>query len=258
MAVTAYDAAVLALNPQSYWKLDEASGNFADSVGGQTLTARGSGGSYPDYQEATGYVGVGDGVAFGVTSAQAVNGWAIKTSAISQLVTNKMSVVGWFNLIGFGNPGTPLICASYNGGHTDPYYTFFLGPNGSGNWRVAFATTGTFLPANGNALPASGWKHIGWTWDGSNSYIYVDGAIDSTIVYNGASVFTMGSFAINCIPALDLYNYAPGTSASRVAYWNDTTISAPQIAALYATRNSLPSSGAVLPTSRRRSRGTSW
>lgn len=257
MAVTAYDQAVLALSPQCYWKLEEASGNFADSVGGQTLTARGPGTPYPDYQEATGFVGVGDGVAFGVTASNAANGWAIKTTAIPQLVTNKMSVVGWWNTASIG-VSTPLVCASYNGGHTDPFYTFFLGSNGSGNWRFAFATTGTFLPGVGSALPSAGWHHVGWTWDGTNNRIYIDGAIDSTVAYNGASVFTMGSFAINCIPALDLFNYTSGSSASRVAYWNDTTISAGQITALYATRNSLPSSPAVLPTSRRRSRGTSW
>ena len=240
MATTNYDLGVLALSPASYWKLDEASGNYADSVGGQTLTARTSA-SYPVYGVPTGLAGVGNGVQFGVTQAGALTTYAIKTSAIAQIVSNKFSIVGWWNIIDLSTSNTPLVCASVSGGHVDPFYTFYLGTNAIvSQWRVAIATTGVFTPATiGGAMPiGGGWTHIAFTWDGTTATVYENAVVEGApATIAGASVASMGSFAINNIPALDSFSYASGSSASRVAYWNNRCLSQADIAALYSLRN---------------------
>ena len=241
MAITSYDNAVLALSPTNYWKLDEASGNYADSVGAVPLTSR-TATPYPTYEVSTGLVGVGNGVQFGVTSASSA--WGV-AGALTQVTTDKFSVVGWWNITAIASFSTPLFCASYSGGHVDPFYSIFLGRNGGSGWRVAIARGSGFLPADGGTLgppEGLGWSHIALVYDGSNGIVYLNGAADYNPVLTG-NVDAMGSWAINDIPALDAAPYASGSSSSRVAYWHNTALTAPQIAALYATRNTLYSAG---------------
>jgi len=206
--ITSYDIGVLSYNPSCYWKLEDAAGvSFVDEI----------------------------------AANNAATGWGTKTSAIPQIVSNKFSVVGWWKIVDLSTSNTPLVCASYSGGHVDPFYTFYLGTNGiATQWRVAIATSGTFLPVTiGGAMPVgSGWTHIALTWDGTTATVYENAVVEgSPGAIAGASVLGMGSFAINNIPALDAFNYASGSSASRVAYWNDRCLTQADIAALYSLRN---------------------
>jgi hypothetical protein len=213
----------------SHWKLDEASGvSVVDSVGGKTLTC-------PNVVTpiATGLSGVGDGIDFLGTN------WALSVPPLAQVAADKFSVAGWFKMAALPDAySQPLFCASWYAGHQDPFYTFALFNDATNSWRVAVDTGGPFAPLDSSVPLASlgAWHHIGLAYDGSNIILYADGGAVYTVAKTG-DVGTMGSFSIANIAALNAPANAPNIAASQMSYWNDYALSAADVAALYAARD---------------------
>lgn len=224
--MTAFDSAVLALSPNSYWKLNETSGtNLVDSgADAKDLTLTGSGYTL---DTSTGLVGVGHGIRFTASA------WARRASALTQVNTDKFSIAGIFKAYSAINDLTsPLVCGSYSGGHVNPYYTFFLGAS-SPNWRVVVDNGTGFNPHDSGTLMGTGsWHVVFFIYDGTNIKVYVDNVEVFTQALTG-NVGDMGTFAINNIPALNNGAYASDVGASSVGYWADYVLTSGDRAALY-------------------------
>lgn len=234
-----FTAAMLALSPDSFWLCGDAGSTLVDSVGGKDLTIRGT----PNAQGfAVGapYIGVDPGINFG----NAIDtSYALITTPLTQIASNKFSVVGFFRDTVYPSIFVmPYFCASFSGGHTDPYYIFGYFLSGSSSVRAPIDTTGTFVPNDtGASFPINNaWHLIGMTYDGTtlslweNNVAFTSGAVTGNLANN------MGSFALNNIPALDDVSFAGATQCASVGYWHDRTISAAEMGVLYTAAQTAP------------------
>lgn len=151
----------------SYYKLDEASGNRADSHGANTLTDNNT-------------VGSGTGKINSASDHIRANNEFL--SATSNWVTNAWTVSGWFN-----TDGIPVA-----EGHT--LWSFRPGAGAAnlmqaetGNDHkirvIAFDSTGSVKRdyKSSVTLTDGAFKHIVVTWDGTNLKMYFDGTEDTSI-----------------------------------------------------------------------------
>jgi hypothetical protein len=146
----------------SYWKLDESSGNAADSIGSATLTNT-------NVTYAAGKIN--NGAVFNGTSSKLVK------TAYAIGLGDTYTYAGWFNpdVLDISNrtlfnirPASGSVNNISMEGMANGYIRAIL-QNSSGTTIKDYRTTS--LP-----LSAGVWYHIACTWDGTNLKIYVNGA----------------------------------------------------------------------------------
>lgn len=233
-----FTQAMLALSPDSFWLCGESGSTLADSVGGKNLTVAGT----PDARAVVlgaPFVGVDPGINF---SNAGFGSYALISSALTQIASNKFSVVGMFRNAAYPSAFVqPYFCASFSGGHTDPYYIFGYFNNSTNKIRFVIDTSGSFSPADtAYAFPAPlSWHLIGFTFDGTTATCWQDN-VASTSSLTGTLHDSMGSFALNNIPALNSTSYAGAMQCASVGYWHDHCVSSVEMAALYAAAQQSP------------------
>lgn len=182
-----YKAEVLLDSPVAYWRLDESSGNAADSSGnGHTATASGSPSGYSAAPPLAGVGGTGinfDGSDDVFTCADAAVRGISGAWTIEAIIKPADSSMG----------GTGIICAPYDFNYVGYALGYGLGDNskklavgfydGSG-WKKA-ADTADYTP--GVAL------HVAGTYDGTTLKLYVGGSLLASQAASGNSASTSGS-----------------------------------------------------------------
>ncbi len=212
-AALTYVQQVTADSPTAWWKLDEASGNVADSSGNsQTLAPQGSA---PTYHVAG--PGTGAGTTFGCSFVAASSQAFTKGSAAPLFLADVMTIEVWYKRSatqgatqGFIDKG-----ASYGFGMASDNTIQF-----SGGGQVLATSSGTLTDT-------ASWHHIVVTKNGSTRKVYLDG-VDVTSLGTNATLADGGS---------DLFlgwrgGYQTG-SLSNVAMYT-TALSAARVSAHFA------------------------
>jgi len=93
-----------------------------------------------------------------------------------------LSVFAWINLDATPPDGTEGIVSHYLG--SGDQRSWMLGVDTSEKLIATFSSDGTFQAANtftssGN-VGTGGWAHVGFIWDGSDAYLYINGSQDGT------------------------------------------------------------------------------
>ncbi len=179
-----------------YWKMDESSGNAADSSGngliltnnGTTTYVGGKFGNGTNYDGATQYLNT----ATAINGIKTVSFWAnpavVTANYFVNLINSSAYITvssGTISATGFTNPAIYV-----NGVHTSAI--------SAGAWSHVVITTGTGI--NANAFAA------GLTNDGSNHFYTNGSKMDEVRIYNRA---------LSPEEVSQLYNWAPGP----VGYW---------------------------------------
>ncbi len=222
-------AALVAYYPFNGNANDESVNSNDGTVNGATLTVD----RFGIVDSAYSFDGIADYMDFGNDASVQFSG------------TPTMSVFGWVNLSGE---------ATYIG--IDKYNSQGGSPGGANiGWYLAFADTGgnTVVRAGfGNGVETKidaatdisdgDWHHVGWTWDGSNVDIYVDGALDFSQSYT-SSIIDNGQ-ALSFAKRIDLStNIYAGLMDDIRIY--DNVLSLSDISALFNQSVSLPEPGTL-------------
>jgi hypothetical protein len=187
----------------AYWKLDETSGNAADSTG--TYTGTSGNITY----DATGKLG--RCYDFNGTSSDVSLGNVIKP-------TNAMSAACWFKASSSTNNFPILDCHTYGTNYegynfqmyTDSAVGVFFGSN------TATMEDYSSNPNYPTTYFDNNWHHLAFTWDGTTLYVYIDGTKDAGTAYN--TIFGQGSLdevgiwnrALTTTEVATLYNSGAG------------------------------------------------
>ncbi len=168
----------------AYWKLDETSGNAADSHSTNTgtssnitYTATGKIGRCYTFNGTTSQVSFGN--VLKPTGALSISAWIKTTSATEQHVLDCLAYA-----TGYEGYGTII----YNDGSSG----LMLGNNTAGLLDVSYNPVAT-------NLVDGAWHHVVWTWNGTTAYMYHDvtnksagDAWSNTIVYNASNALYLG------------------------------------------------------------------
>ena len=218
-AGSAYDTAVLADSPVSYWKLGETSGTVAaDSAGSNPGT----------YTGGVTLAAAGPGSQANAASFNGTDGYvAVPFSAGLQpaSVTDEIWVYlpadpGAGKMFMQSNAGTPMghvLGHGITGAGESMFGSWF-----SGSWHNTGATT---------ALTFNAWHHLAGTYDGTTLKIYVDGSevASAEATWGGPLAYAAGEFRI----ARDYANSFTAARFARAAVYS-TALSAARIAAHFA------------------------
>jgi len=151
-------------NLVSYWKMNEASGNAADSFGSNTLTNTGSN---------TFAAGLfGNAVSIGTST----NKFMGRTDQCGLTATGSYSMSMWVKLASETTTDRELFQLYFSGG-SGALYRGLYEYNG-GTRRVRFFRIGSgvnFLDVTGN-IANNTWRHIVYTYDGTTQKLYVNNA----------------------------------------------------------------------------------
>lgn len=211
-----YAATILAESGlQGYWQLGEASGNFANSDGGDIGTAHG-------------------GITYGVTGGVTGGGTAVTfngtTGYISIPDSATVDLGNTFSLEAWISRGATGAARGIIGKGQDAY---FLGLNAAERLIIAQGWNGDIVVSADNAVTA-GWHHVVGTKDaGSAAKVYIDGA-DVSVTYtdrtcaNNGVILAIGADAQDGTPA----QYNNG-SIQHVAIYN-VVLTPTQVSAHYA------------------------
>jgi len=210
---------VLKDNLVAYYKLDESSGDAADSVGSNTLTN-----SNVTY------------VASKIKKGGAFNGSSstLYKSSFSSGITNVVTISCWVKItdsttqrvvLSFGKDAGGSGIALFAYGFSTLNYKFFF-EFGSGSGRVLTTTTPS----------VDTWYHLAVTADGTNIKIYLNGLLENTVgtagsVASSGAAISLGSLlSSNTPPAPTTYYHNGGLD--EVGIWS-RALSAAEILALY-------------------------
>lgn len=233
--MSAYQAAVLADNPVSYWRLGELSGTTAaDSVDGNPGTING-------------------GVTLGVPGALASD----SNTAMSFNGTNgyigiadkaNLDVAGDFSLELWAKPallGNTMVAAQKSGSTTTTWqYRIKISSNKQWQGSV-FIGNATFSIFSGIAASTTRWDHLVLTRSGSTLTLYMNGVSVGTTNASGALNVGTGIFAIG-ERGSDLTDYFQG-SIDEVAFYN-TALPASRVLAHYNAAQTTPTPTATSAT----------
>jgi hypothetical protein len=169
-----------------YWKLDESSGNIADSHGSFTGTAS-------NLTYSVGGGAINTSVTFNGSSSQIAYGNVIKP-------TSGLSVSFWIKYSG-GTSGTIFDHMNYDGGWKG--WRIDMTDDGSVNFMMGNGTDGVMFDhvAGGAALDDNTLHHIAVTWDGSVAYFYIDNSKSSSFSW---------AYTIAYITTANLYSGCTG------------------------------------------------
>lgn len=155
-------------NIVSYWKMDEASGNRADSVGSNTLTANGTGG-----------VGSAAGK---INDAADIESADDDYLSITDAAQTGLDILGNFTLSVWMKPESlsgavsPGIVTKLTAGTG---YAFVLDWSSAPAWKPTWVREDSSTPLQGASAPSVGnWIHYVWTFDGTDLRLYTNGALD--------------------------------------------------------------------------------
>lgn len=230
--MASYSTTVLADSPRGYWRLDEASGNFADSSGNSHTGTAGSGLAYSE----TGAI-LGNNA---VRMFDDTNSFINVTDHADFDLGDTLSLECWLK------PGTIEFAASIIDKGVGAYQLTLLTDY---TFRLQ-ARDGNILALSSRAVPLDGlWHHIVATKNGTDTFVYLDGLDTSTYpdsnqtLINTSTDLRIGATAVGTnryVGGLDeLAVYATALSSTRVrAHYN----AAPLILAPYDPADHLLSS----------------
>lgn len=156
-------------NIVSYWKMDEASGNRADSAGSNTLTANGTGG-----------VGAATGK---INDAADFESGDSDYLSITDAAQTGLDILGNFtlslwikpeSLSGSASPGLITKLTAGTG------YAFVLDWSSTPAWKPTWVRQDSSTTLQGTSSPSVGnWTFYVITYDGTNMRLYIDGTLDA-------------------------------------------------------------------------------
>jgi hypothetical protein len=198
----------LKTNLVSYWKMDEASGNRADSHGSFTLT---------DNNTVLAGTGIINNGADFESSASEYFSW----TADAAFLPAAMSISCWIKKE--SNTGLNAIFSKEASGVGYVLYT-----NGS---TLSMTFQGIDTLSHGTSISTATWYHVVFTWDGTNGKIYLN---------NGSPATTATFTSLNSSTAAQaIGNRSAGVSTGyfdgiidEVAFWS-RAISAAEVAEIY-------------------------
>jgi concanavalin A-like lectin/glucanase superfamily protein len=187
-------------------------------------------------------------------------------------LTNRMTLEAWVRPTGLGDWRTVLL--KERPGHLS--YALY-GSTDSNRPAGHVFTTGDMALGGLSVLAANTWSHLAFTWDGSTTRLYVNGAQVATAALTGTAVTSTGLLRIGgnsiwgewfsgAIDEVRVYNRA--LTATEIATDRDTAIGGAAPAAL-ALRSARPSTHAKKSLKKarkltrdlrkyRKHRGTKW
>lgn len=192
-----------------YWKLDEASGNRADSSGnGNTLTDNNtvssvaqdywkSGENSADFESGNSeYLSIAHGsqTGLGVTSAVSMSAFVKLESLIS----------------------ASEIMAKYS---TASKGYFFDSNSGTVRFGVSNDGSATTILTSAETLAVGKWYHLACVYDGASLRIYINGNLDSSVAYSSGIFASVGDFYLGAIYTASVVNFMDGL-VKDAAIWN--------------------------------------
>ena len=213
----------LTTNLVSYWKLDESSGNAADSVGGNTLTNNGtvtySAGKInnaADFDGSTDYLSKTDNAALSITNNLSISCWINQGAG---RITNDIIVAKSMA----ANLGYELRIRNSAGADWAP--TTYISQTGDNVTEDQWYTATGYINSTGT------WYHIVTTYASGTCLIYVNASSigltnsgGTTSIFDNTTAFTVGARA-------DPLEYFHG-SIDEVGIWN-RVLSAAEVTTLY-------------------------
>lgn len=177
----------------SYWKLDESSGNAADSVGSNTLTnvntvtyGAGKINNGADLERGSGqYFTINDNASLSITGDISISMWVKPESAPASGEIYRL-------------------CTKWDGGGSQKSWSFYYkDTSGTKALHLEVSATGSADAGYSIAtdLGTGTWKHIICTWVAATStaYIYIDGVLVGsgatgtiTSLFNSTAAFRLG------------------------------------------------------------------
>jgi hypothetical protein len=212
----------LTTNLLAYYKMDESSGNAADSSGGGFNLTNNNTATF-----ATGKIN-------NALSLVLASGQSQSSTAVGLAVTGNFTIQAWYK------PTAAGLSAA------DCYIVFRWDGASNRNYQLIYepGTHNTFIGFGGNnygntsvTMTAGTWYHIVATYDGSNVHIYINntdgGAVAATI--NPASAGTQTFFVGNITVAGSTTNGCDGL-IDEVAVWT-RALSSTEVSQLYNSGN---------------------
>lgn len=208
--------------PLAYWKLDEASGNRADSVGSYTMTDNNTVGS------TAGKIG-------NASDHIRANNEYFSNASIGAAVGNAWTLAGWFNFSNIGAADQTILSLRPASGSVN-IIQIEMGMYSGGNLRaIAYNSAGTYVKdyrKSQASVPADTWHHVAVTWDGSTFAMYHNGSTSGvTASVNSAMTQTATSRTLRIGAELDASNVADGL-LDEVGIWT-VALSASEVSELY-------------------------
>ena len=210
----------LTTNLISYWKLDESSGNAADSVGSNTLT---------NTSTTFGACKINNGGIFDGSTSKLLNsspsglptGDATRTVSFWMYPTNVSTT-----------NGTPFNFGTTNQARKDTYHTY-----NSANGKFNVSTSGEAYDLN-TTFSVNTWYHmVIVNTTGSNIVkVYVNGSLDTTATFvNGSLNTTIGGLSVGCDTNSASFFYG---KIDEVGIWS-RALSSTEVTQLYNSGNGL-------------------
>ena len=168
--------------PFAYWKLDEVSGNRADSVGSETLVDNNTVGS------AAGKIGNAS------EHIRANNEFLSNTTVLSS-IGNAWTFSAWFNFPQIGSADQTVISCRPSSGSAN-LIQIECNINIGQLRAIVFNSSGTYVKDYRfpGGLTANTWAHCVFTWDGTTLTFYLNGstsgvskAVDSALTMTATS-----------------------------------------------------------------------
>lgn len=201
--------------PQSYWKMDESSGNAVDVVGGFNGTNTGV-----TYSAGK----INNGAVFDGATTTKLN---LSTTAFAP--TTAISFSCWVNCASYASRQA-LFTKSDGVGNTTSVFSFEVG-NVSGKATMTLFSGSNITTTSTSSLTTSVWTHLVFTYDGTNMKIYINGSLDKT---------TAGSITMNSITmatALGFYGsynlLTLNGKMDEVGFWSNYALTASEVTELY-------------------------
>lgn len=211
------------LSPSSYWRLGETASPFLDTMG--TSIKFSGAGTYYTYQAgpftpadddyalnfdgSTGYATAGDFYTFSGTASHSGSVWVrpFTFPANARILSKEQTSTGWL----LRTSATGVVAMERrNGAGTD----------------TAQTAAGT--------LTSLVWTHVGWTYDGSNIRLYINGALATTQASTRSQSTNTQSLTM-ARRSDSAASYFHGT-LDELAIWDGTVLTAADMAAIYGAK----------------------
>lgn len=207
-------------NPISYWKLDESSGNAADSVGSRTLTNTNS----------VGYVSakINNGADFGASNTNKRLLYTVDSLGIS---TGAISISGWVKMSTEIGSGITRFFEHRNGANGIANYVEYDFNGGTRRINIGRDRTGSAIEVARNTitLGTTNYTHFVMTYDGSTVTGYINGSSIGTVASSGTGSAITDGFCVGATVNGFLFASA---IIDEVGIWN-VALSASEVTSLY-------------------------